>query len=155
MAKAKKKNATKAVVLLILVLLFLFSIISYLPRNDAVSRSSEQTEAAHLMNALERNNISSSIIGQTSQPGGLGEGKKIRVKQSDVSVFEFSSSSLAGEKAEQISEDGYTVNNIIYDWIDSPHFFQKDKAIILYVGSDPEVLTVLQAAYGDQFAGGK
>jgi hypothetical protein len=45
------------------------------------------------------------------------------------------------------------INIDMTDWTDSPHFFQCANYIILYLGKDDKVLSILTTACGPQFAG--
>ena len=38
-------------------------------------------------------------------------------------------------------------------WIAPPHFFRKERVIVLYLGTDAKVLAVLTELLGAQFAG--
>jgi len=37
--------------------------------------------------------------------------------------------------------------------MDAPHFYKTGRIIVLYVGSDEQILTLLQSVMGAQFAG--
>jgi hypothetical protein len=58
----------------------------------------------------------------------------------------------AAEDARQIGPDGNPPTSMI-TWVAPPHFFHKERVIVLYVGSDPAVLKLLTEALGPQFAG--
>ncbi len=38
-------------------------------------------------------------------------------------------------------------------WVAPPHFYKKEKLIVLYVGDDNNVLDILEGVLGTQFAG--
>ena len=78
----------------------------------------------------------------------------ITVNGQDVQVFEFENEQAARAAAETVSESGSSVGPTMMTWIDSPHFYRADRLIVLYVGSDDSVLTLLQDVLGEQFAGG-
>ena len=40
-------------------------------------------------------------------------------------------------------------------WLAPPHFYKAGKVIVIYVGRDSGVMSVLQEAMGSQFAGGE
>ena len=54
----------------------------------------------------------------------------------------------------QVSTDGSSVGTTMISWIDTPHFYQTVKIIILYVGINPEMIGILSEVLGPQFAGG-
>lgn len=79
--------------------------------------------------------------------------KIISVGGADVQVFEFQSESDAQASRLTISEDGTEIGTSIIRWIDTPHFYTKGKLIVLYVGQNPEITTLLESLLGTQFAG--
>ena len=38
-------------------------------------------------------------------------------------------------------------------WVAPPHFYRQGRVIVLYVGSNPNILSLLTAVLGPQFAG--
>ncbi len=41
------------------------------------------------------------------------------------------------------------------DWVSVPHFYLYNRAIVQYVGTDPQILSVLESLCGAPFAGGE
>jgi len=80
--------------------------------------------------------------------------QRLVVNAEDVQVFAYPSVDLARSDAAQVSPDGYSVGTSMVTWIATPHFFQCGKLIVLYVGDNSELLTMLKAQLGSQFAGG-
>jgi hypothetical protein len=74
------------------------------------------------------------------------EGQIITVNGADVQVFEYGSPAAAGAEAETISDDGGQIGTTMVTWVDTPHFYQKDNLIVLYVGSDELIAGLLEAA---------
>lgn len=84
-----------------------------------------------------------------------------------LSVFEFPDSGIARNAADRVSADGFFIEMLspfsedfpikqgpaIFDWIAPPHFFLSGRIIVLYVGVDPRVHTLLTTLLGEQFAG--
>lgn len=89
-----------------------------------------------------------------SQPFFTPQGRVIKLNDEDVQVFEFSSEEEAKKEAMQVYADGSSVGTTMITWIDSPHFYQSGKIIVLYVGNTPEVIEILTEVLGPQFAGG-
>ncbi|HJD24671.1 MAG TPA: hypothetical protein H9694_11105 [Firmicutes bacterium] len=52
------------------------------------------------------------------------------------------------------SQEG-TMDGASIDWISVPHFYLYNRAIVQYVGTDPQILSVLEALCGAPFAGGE
>jgi hypothetical protein len=50
------------------------------------------------------------------------------------------------------AEEGNAAPNIV-NWTGSPHFFQWDNILILYVGENSDIVTLLTQTVGDPFAG--
>ena len=38
-------------------------------------------------------------------------------------------------------------------WVGDPHFFNSENLIVLYLGSDPAILSALESVLGEQIAG--
>ena len=71
-----------------------------------------------------------------------------------MQVFEYVSEEEAIQEVMKVSADGSSVGTTMITWIDSPHFYQSGKIIVLYVGNTPEVIEILTEVLGPQFAGG-
>ncbi|MEM2160538.1 MAG: hypothetical protein QXN55_06265 [Candidatus Nitrosotenuis sp.] len=79
--------------------------------------------------------------------------KVISVGGADVQVFEFSDESEAAASSLTVSEDGTEIGTSVIRWMDTPHFYTKDKLIVQYVGQNPEITNLLESLLGNQFAG--
>jgi hypothetical protein len=77
----------------------------------------------------------------------------IRVHGEDVQVFQYANAAAADAEAAPISRDGRAVGTRRIQWIGSPHFFKREKLLVLYVGENAKVLGSLEAVLGRQFAG--
>jgi len=71
----------------------------------------------------------------------------------DLQLFEYASASAASADAHQIRADGSGTATAIVDWVAPPHFYVKGRVLVIYVGSDPAMLSLLQSLLGPQFAG--
>jgi hypothetical protein len=78
---------------------------------------------------------------------------RLTVNGQNVYVWEYGRSSEADAQAATVSPDGYEIGRAIVDWIGPPHFYRGTRIIVLYVGSDPGTLSLLEAALGPAFAG--
>ncbi len=93
----------------------------------------------------------SDLFGTTSQI--------VMVNGERVEVFSFAPGSGALEAASLVSLDGSTISSgsggviTIYEWIAPPNFYLAGNSIVLYVGTDGDVLDALDAAAGQKFAG--
>jgi hypothetical protein len=71
----------------------------------------------------------------------------------DVQLFEYASAADAQADAHQIRADGSGTATTIVDWVAPPHFFLKGRVLVIYVGNDAAVVSLLRGLLGPQFAG--
>ena len=112
-----------------------------------------------LIDALRRS-ATVDISGSVAQPFlHPRSGTTIRMSGSalnapaDLQLFEYASASAASADAHQIRADGSGTATAIVDWVAPPHFYVKGRVLVIYVGSDPAMLSLLQSLLGPQFAG--
>lgn len=91
---------------------------------------------------------------QLSQPFFPVDAQVITVEGERVQVFEFESEALAEAQAAEISASGGTIGTTMITWVEPPHFYQEGRLIVLYVGSDQQILSLLESTLGPQIAGG-
>jgi hypothetical protein len=98
-----------------------------------------------------------------ASPFSLPLARSIRVNGQHVAVYEYQSASAAQADAARLSPDGgtYTTrdpsgaqqSSIIIDWESRPRWYQAGRLIILYVGIDSAMATLLERQLGAPFAG--
>ena len=88
-----------------------------------------------------------------TQPFFSAPGRSMIVNGEDVQVFEYQSVEEADHDAAQVAPDGGSVGPTMIMWVAPPHFYKLGALIVLYVGDDTAVLTLLEAAIGFLFAG--
>lgn len=91
--------------------------------------------------------------GDISQPFFSVKGQKITVNGDDVQVFEYQDAVAADTEAALVSPDGSSIGTTMMNWVASPHFYKKDKLIVLYVGDTAAIINVLETVLDPQFAG--
>lgn len=91
--------------------------------------------------------------GEVDQPFFSAKGQAITVDGEDIQVFQYDDPATADAEAALVSPDGSAVGTSKPHWIASPHFFKKDKLLVLYVGDNGALLKLLEAALGRPFAG--
>jgi len=106
-----------------------------------------------LVVALRDNGSAVEFLDSVSQPFFVPEGQVISVDGSEVQVFEFSDEEDALSVAETISADGSSIGTSTVLWVENPHFYKSGKLIVLYVGEEDNLVDVLAAVLGPQFAG--
>jgi hypothetical protein len=90
------------------------------------------------------------------------KGRSLLVNNDTVMVFEYKKPTLADAEATRISPDGFkvemtengrkTVSNL--SWLATPHFYKRERLVVLHIGDDPALQAAIEAALGPQFAGG-
>ena len=77
-----------------------------------------------------------------------------------IQIYAYPTSELAAEDIARLDEAGYSYSasiglNTYISWVDTPHFYLIDNAIILYVGANEDVCDVLTEVCGEQVKGMK
>lgn len=106
-----------------------------------------------LAEALKAQGLNVQGAGEVSQPFFSVEGRALSVGGENVQVFRYATAEAAGKDAAQVSPDGSSVGTSMMTWVAPPHFYRKDNLLVLYVGTNAEVLRALQSVMGAQFAG--
>ncbi|WP_099467151.1 hypothetical protein [Konateibacter massiliensis] len=88
------------------------------------------------------------------------EGDRINITLNDaedLQVFIYDSIRNADLDSQRISSDGFSYTkdemSSSIDWSKSPHFYKYNNLIILYLGNNEELLTLLTNHFGNQIAG--
>lgn len=117
------------------------------------SQGGSATDYGGLVEQLRAGGATVGSEDEISQPFFSVTGKVISVDGESVQVFEYADKDAAEAEAALISPDGTSVGTAMVTWISTPHFYRAGKMIVLYVGNDPSVLTLLEDTVGPQFAG--
>ena len=80
---------------------------------------------------------------------------RVRVNRIDVQVFEFSSAAESDVNARGISTTGTPIGGTQITWVDTPHFYRRDRLIVLYVGQSAELRHLLENVLGPAFVDGQ
>lgn len=118
-----------------------------------VSHGGPVRDHVSLVDTLRTQGLTVEPTGPISQPFFPIPGQTLKVNSEDIQVFEFQDSSAMESEAKEISTDGMSVGNTVVQWISPPHFFATGKIIVLYLGTDAELLKNLETALGKQIAG--
>jgi len=91
------------------------------------------------------------------------EGRRVTVNESTIEVFEYANAEAMESQASCVSPDGFgftikTENSDIWEichvsWINPPHFYKAGRIIVFYCGDDDSIMSLLENAFGKQFAG--
>ncbi len=112
------------------------------------------TDLNSLIDSLEAAGAVVQPAGDISQPFLAVSGRIIEVDNTDVQVFEYSDTTAANADADMVSADGSSVGATMISWVATPHFYKSGKLIVLYVGDNQAVISILREVLGSQFAGG-
>jgi hypothetical protein len=110
-------------------------------------------DQASLVAALQASGANVEAGELVSQAFFSPEGSIIKVNGADVQVFEYESVEAMENEASQVAPDGGSIGTSMVTWMDTPHFYKAGRIIVLYVGSDESILSLLENALGPQFAG--
>jgi len=121
--------------------------------NETVSHGREAVDYVSLIDNLRVNNATVIPEGEIEQPFFSVTGFSIQVNGSSVQVFEYDTAEDAEADASLVSSDGSSIGTTMPFWVDDPHFYYKEKIIVLYVGDDPAIEELLESVLGNQFAG--
>jgi hypothetical protein len=116
---------------------------------QAPTRSSQASVVA----ALHAAGMRVERRGKVDQPLLSATGKVIKADGGEIQVFEYRDASQAEANAARVSGNGRTIGTAKVHWLAPPHFYKKDRLIVLYIGSNERVVKALEAALGPQFAG--
>jgi len=123
------------------------------PPPPLVSHGGPAVDYVSLIDNLRANAIVNPE-GEIEQPFFSVTGFSIQVNGASVQVFEYNSAEDAEADASLVSPNGRSIGTSMPFLGDAPHFYYKEKIIVLYVGDDPAIEELLEFVLGRQFAGG-
>ena len=95
------------------------------------------------------------VAGILSQPFFSVDAQVLNAHGEDIQVFEYDSREDA---LTDVDESGLTpegqFETIMVTWMGTPHFYQTGSLIVLYVGDNSDIVTLLEDLLGPQIAGG-
>ncbi len=87
------------------------------------------------------------------QPFFVVEGMILDVDGEGIQVFEYPNVAAAEAQARLVSADGTQVGKSKPRWVGTPHFFQKGRLLVVYLGDNTRTMELLKTVLGPQFAG--
>lgn len=122
----------------------------------AAAESDELTLAA-FTDFVSSAGLNVRLRGGVSQPFFAVDGQLVDIEGESVQVFEYQAADEAQAAAAQVTPDGSAVASgdemTRVDWVSTPHFYHRDRLIVVYVGDDDGVLDILDGTLGGPFAG--
>jgi hypothetical protein len=140
-----------------------------LPFSEPVAETGELPEEGlspynQIVEALDATGASVQAVGEAtepSQPFFSVPSQTVMVNGEEVQVYIYEDEAAAEAEAARVSPDGVEITPAegseaaTVDWVDTPHFYRRGPALVLYVGSATDTLEALEIALGAQFAGGE
>jgi hypothetical protein len=111
-----------------------------------------------LVRALQQQGVTVNRAGslpRSSHPFLSVNAQLLQVNGADVQVFEYASATQADADASKVSPTGSPIGQSQVSWMDTPHFYKRDRVIVLYVGHSADVLRTLESVLGEPFATGR
>lgn len=119
--------------------------------------ASDELTLATFARRLSDSGASVRVRGEVKQPFFLVDGKVVELEGEAVQVYEYGASEAALAVVDSVRPDGSAIasgdSSVWVDWAATPHFYHRDRLIVVYVGEDDAVLEVLDDALGTPFAG--
>ena len=112
------------------------------------------SEAYRLSEDLRAAGASVEVGGPIGQSFFSKPGQLLTVNGIEIQVYEYPGPEEARRDASQVSPDGGTVGLTSILWVATPHFYLEGALMVLYLGDDAPVQTLLEGVLGPQFAGG-
>jgi hypothetical protein len=116
-------------------------------------------DCSNLLSTL-RTSPSSTLFAETgeiSQPFFGVRGRIVNAYGGDIQVFEYETPEAMEAESRYVSPDGYTFKTssrvTSVEWIAPPHFYKTGRVIVIYLGIDAQITSLLETALGKQFAG--
>ena len=133
------------------------------PTTPVVSHGGPVSDYVSLVDNLRAAGATVDPAGTMSADYFAPQGQLFTVNGERVETFEFASTEEADAAAGGVSATGTSIVTTMadgsqmasmVDWFAPAHFYKAGKLIVIYVGSDNDVIDALQEAMGPQFAGG-
>ena len=115
---------------------------------------------------LRSQGLTVEIVGEVQQPFLRAKGTRLRVsggeltRPAEIQSYHYDDMELKANGVETAATDANGIapdgnpKTMRISWVATPHFFHRERIIVLYLGDDPAVLALLTKALGQQFAGG-
>ncbi|MCL7413650.1 MAG: hypothetical protein M8353_08560 [ANME-2 cluster archaeon] len=105
-----------------------------------------------LLNHLQSEGLEVRTLGISRQPFFSVRSMNLTLNGELVYVFDYSNVTAARKDMALVSPDARVINNTRMVWTETPHFFNSEEIIVLYIGGDQKIINVLESGMGTQFA---
>jgi hypothetical protein len=79
--------------------------------------------------------------------------QRLLVNGHSVHVFEYPDTDSAASDAARVAPSGTPIGSTQITWVEQPRFYMRGRLIVLYVGRDEDVSSMLERVLGQPFAG--
>lgn len=118
-----------------------------------ISQGGSVTDYLSLVDNLRAAGAAVTPIDSITQVFFIPKGQVIEVDGQNVQVFEFESADVANATASTISLDGQTIGETQVDWEAPVHFYRSGRLIVIYIGDNGDLISILEDVLGPKFAG--
>lgn len=119
------------------------------PAAGGAAGISETGSMGAFLEGLQYTGADIEVTGEVQQEFFSVTGQSVRINDAEIQVFEYPDVAAREAESSQISPDGSSVGNTMITWTDQPNFWANERLIVLYLGSDPATLDLLNEALGE------
>lgn len=105
-----------------------------------------------LLNHLQSEGLEVRTMGISRQPFFSVRSMNLTLNGELVYVFDYHNVTAARNDMALVSPDAMVINNTRMRWSGTPHFFNSEEIIVLYIGENQKIITALESGMGAQFA---
>lgn len=105
-----------------------------------------------LLKHLQSEDIEVKTLGISRQPFFSIRSMNLTLNGELVHVFDYSNITAAQKDKALVSPDAQFIDNTRMRWTGTPHFYNSEEVIVLYVGDDKKIISALESGMGAQFA---
>jgi hypothetical protein len=138
--------------------LSLLAVLGCEPPADTRSHGGPVVDHVSFVDSVRGAGYAVEIMGEVQQPFLSVAGTVLRVRGpgleqgEEVQSYGYESVEAAKADASAIGPDG-SVPGMKISWIGPPHFFLRERVLVIYVGANPHMMRLLSGLMGSQFAG--
>jgi len=121
------------------------------------------TDYSTLLRYLRGSGVSLGEAGEIHPYAFLAiEGRRVTVNESTIEVYEYANAEAMESEASCVSPDGFGITRDLgggravftdVGWLGPPHFYKAGRIIVIYIGNNSSMISLLENALGEQFAG--
>lgn len=105
-----------------------------------------------LIHALVDSGIKARRADPIEQEFFSAPGRMIKIGDETIQVFAYADPAARSEESALIGENPSSIGTTMITWVDTPHFWAQGRLIVLYVGSNQEVVAALNQMLGEPLA---